>query len=321
MDAVPTTISEVVRFAEANPTIASRIELVRRERPYQIPKGYLPWRVMAALVGVALGVAGKEDVQIEDPASFFNAMRSSLWFLSNSPIYCLSKDLLRAFERTDFDFSSSLLKDLNPPLPTFLLLFPQNSVISPDGYPLDHLIVHLADRDHPDWSEAKGYGYSVPYLRVKDQRNLHFSGVSAEGTCWFGGSDLDSEGILTVGDSELGSTPMTSLDAEFTNYLRSVVVQCLLALTYRPDLLDLPVDPVQRGKGRAVQTARAKERFLSPRWLGKDYKPASSGAARGTHASPTAHWRRGHWRRAAVGARSEGQRKWTWIDPTFVGST
>lgn len=83
------------------------------------------------------------------------------------------------------------------------------------------------------------------------------------------------------------------------------------------------------GRGRPLSTGA--DRGTLRRWL-RDNDPATLGPVRvldlrrsapgedqrGTHASPTPHLRRGHYRRVAVGEGRAG-REWRWIAPTVVG--
>lgn len=60
---------------------------------------------------------------------------------------------------------------------------------------------------------------------------------------------------------------------------------------------------------------------VHPRWLGKDFKPVQQGTRRGHghHASPTTHWRRGHWRNQPHGPGRQMQRL-VWIRPCMINA-
>jgi len=118
--------------------------------------------------------------QLSAEYSRLNASRTSLWFVQDAPIYCLNTELLRAFEQSDVEQNSRLLADLRPPLPTFILLFPQNSITTPEGGVLDYCVVHLSDMDHPEYSilvsgAAGGVGSLVAQLVLR-------TGASVVGT-------------------------------------------------------------------------------------------------------------------------------------------
>lgn len=58
--------------------------------------------------------------------------------------------------------------------------------------------------------------------------------------------------------------------------------------------------------------------FSQPLWIGKGYKRTTPSQKTGKHKSPIVHYRRGHWRRSAIG-ENRAVRKWNWIKPTLVG--
>lgn len=157
-------------------------------------------------------------------------------------------------------------------------------------------------------------------LNPEAKRNLHWSSVDGGEVVWFGGADVDPDGNLVEPDGrKLGNADLSTGDVEFTLMMRSVVLQTVLALTYRPDLLEAEVTLAPSRPGRRPNP-RASNPVLKPRWLGTGLKKQAQSAVAGSgeHSSPQAHWRRGHWRRIPVGPRDQQGRKWTWIQPTFV---
>lgn len=310
------TIQEVARLLEQKED--PLMLMVRQVKPYHIPKGYMRWENLSAIVALSLACMKANKAPSNDLASWLNVARTALWFVQDAPLYCLSNQLLRSFDESDVHESPYLFADLRPPLPTFMVLFPQNSIRTPEGTPVDYCIVHLADREHPERSRGDGYGFKVPYLEHEHDRNLHWSAIDQKETCWFSGMGLEADGTIRSSDEQVGGCAISPAEADFLRRMRSLILQCLLTLTYRPDLLDdspAEAQPASR-KGQSSRE-RSQASVMHPRWLGKEYKrPASTG--KGNHASPKEHWRRGHWRRVVVGARELNQRKWAWIEPTFV---
>ena len=78
-----------------------RVALVRRERPYRIPKGFIRWEILSGIV--AMGLRQWEARNPKDQATWLNCARTALWFVQNAPIYCLSTNLLRCFEKTEVE--------------------------------------------------------------------------------------------------------------------------------------------------------------------------------------------------------------------------
>jgi hypothetical protein len=69
---------------------------------------------------------------------------------------------------------------------------------------------------------------------------------------------------------------------------------------------------------RKANPAKGKREIWHPTWIGRTYKIVRTGAG-GTHASPHAHWRRGHWRDQVCGPRDARTHKRIYIDSVLVG--
>jgi hypothetical protein len=74
---------------------------------------------------------------------------------------------------------------------------------------------------------------------------------------------------------------------------------------------------IPRGLGAAKNTNQ--KQIITPRMIGADYKPKTiRQESTGTHASPTTHWRSGHWRQQLIGKRETPEHKTIWIEPVLV---
>lgn len=291
------------------------LQLVRNTRTYQTPKGYMRWELLSGLVAAALASLYEPNpLLVPDTPSVMHNHRTALWFVQNAPLYCISKELLRAFQLTDV-LVPDFLRDLEPPLPTIMLLFPENAVLTAEGNPVDWAMIHFSDLQYPERSTAEGYGFKVPHLRHKLVRHLQWSTADSVGTVWMSGMGVDQNGEILIEENEIISDPTTAADHEFLRQMRSLTVQCLLALRYRSDLISETEAPARKKSPHRAGTASP---IMHPRWLGKDYvRPNYRG--RGTHASPDSHWRRGHLRLQPVGPGRTGRRP-IWIEPTYVGA-
>ena len=131
----------------------SQPELVEtvRARPYKMPKGYITWAHLSALVAMYLAVvkAGIGHRSQDDIPTEIAALRMTQWFLQDAPLYCLSTDLLRAFERADLSNVFELFQDFETSLPTFLVALPNNAVRTEAGSALSFLCVHVSERESP----------------------------------------------------------------------------------------------------------------------------------------------------------------------------
>lgn len=68
-------------------------ELVKRERPYKIPKGYIRWELICAAVAMGLRELAGKNLHNADTASRLNHYRSALWFVQDAPVYSISIEL------------------------------------------------------------------------------------------------------------------------------------------------------------------------------------------------------------------------------------
>ena len=131
----------------------SETALVRRERPYKLPRGYLRWEVLSAIVGGNVAAFCNKNVTVQlsrDQASTLNMYRTVLWFVQDAPLYCISKEMLREFQETDILEQDYLLADLEIAVPTFMLVLPENAIHTPEGANVPYFLVHVSARNHPE---------------------------------------------------------------------------------------------------------------------------------------------------------------------------
>lgn len=205
-----------------------------------------------------------------------------------------------------------------PPIQTFMLLFPANAVKTATGDNVDYCVVHLSDRNHREWSIGSDFGITIPYLEHEHDRKPTSADCDSRGTVWFSGSGLYSDGQVVHTDDQIGADIATPQDLAFLRKMRSIVLQCMMAMSYRPDLLDESSLPAE-GRARSPVIRNPKPQVWYPRWLGKDYRlPRQYSIGSGRHANPRPHWRKRHEKRVAVGP-GRTDRKWVWIERTWVG--
>ena len=97
----------------------------------------------------------------------------------------------------------------------------------------------------------------------------------------------------------------------------SLVVQSLLLMGAKPELIE---EAMPSRTLHGVGFNQDYKALLNPIWIGRHYKQRSSGPGTGSHTSPQAHWRRGHWRRVSSGV-GRTKREWRWFEPTFVNGS
>lgn len=293
-----------------------------RSRPYKMPKGYISWQRLSPIIAVNLGLvrAGDRELAREDLPTRITAFKLAQWFLQDAPLYCLSIDLLRAFEQSDLSNLYELFEGFETTLPTFLIALPENALRTAEGATMSFLCVHIADENHPELSEAEGHGIRVPYLKHDGWKNVHISTIDSQCATWVSGLTVNRRGGLYDSGAILGAQSLSASDLSDADRMKKIGLQCLLALAYSPELLDAgavtssPARASKRHQRREVPAAR------QPRWLRSPAAPRPTPRPHqgGTHASPRPHWRSPHERRVPVGPRAEGGRKVVQIGPTWV---
>ncbi|MDZ8227550.1 hypothetical protein [Nostoc sp. ChiVER01] len=291
---------------------------ILHRKNYKIPKNYIQWRELAALISVNAPLFNHSSL---DLAQRFTAHRIALWVVKDAPIYCLDNQLLEQFQQTDIGDENLIFKDLvsQIPLHSMMLLLPSKTVVSPDGGYVDWLNIHCSHVRHPEWSVGEKYGLSPHYMTHEDDAVLHFGCVDTKGTIWFSGWGIDeAEGKLKQAKISYGKAPVGKNDDNFVQELRSLTMQCLMFLTFEKLETDNVTFKETINSTGFTPLKEPKEKCLYPRWLREGEKRQARHIRENTsHASPVPHWRRGHWRRAAIG-KGRLHRRWNWIKPTFV---
>lgn len=295
------SIQEATKVLET--TESQTLDMVRRHLPYKFPSNYIQWRYLSGIIASSL-IAQRNQSFHGDLASQLHSNRTSIWFLQRNPIYCLSEGLLSDFLNTDIIDKPRMLRSLKPALHSFILLFPRGRIVSSENSEIGLAIVHVSDVNKPELSQAAGCGLTIPYLKHEHDLNIHLSTIDSAGCLWFSGMGLFSDGSVEFDDAaDYGADNCLPNDKQFLWQMRCLVLQTLLVLQYQPQLItdqEMPLQHYAKGgtKGFSSKT-NPKEKFLRPRLL--DSVPLapvkkSKRASTGTHASPSPHTRRGHWR-------------------------
>lgn len=291
---------------------------------YKIPPGYKQWDKLSYSIAGQVALIEKFYV---DSVSNYISHRLALWMIKDAPIYCLNKDLIGSLMETTLDNLEKILPDLPVALPTFLILLPKEGLQTPQGDYIEYMVVHASQKHRPEDSEgasSKYPGIEIKNLKHESSLLIDCSAIDSGNFIWFSGVNLEADGSISFEEGEnLGVAHMSQDDLNFTNSLRILFVQILLLLTYEPDLLtdsseaDLPT----KGRGFSKLSKDTKTAYRYPRWLGKNYKTTteSSNFQGGTHKSPETHWRKGHFKKVAIG-KERTDRKVVWIRPVLVNS-
>lgn len=274
----------------------------------------MKWELIEGLIATFGVTDANEYLKDNDQASYFHWHRLGLWVNKKAPLYCIDREIFKALNGTETENKKELLKDLPTPIPTLMMLLPQGSIVSPEGGELDYLLIHVSDREHPEWSYAPG----LPYLATECPIVIQAMGIDTKRTTWFFGIGFDrTTGEVQPDRRDVGKQETNEADSQFLDRMRSLTLQILLLLAYQPELIEVPQQSKKRHP-KAKSKGQRKSEFANPRWIGKGYKhPVARSNGTGTHASPRTHWRIGHWRSQACGEKYQ-DRKILWIKPTII---
>lgn len=299
------------------------LKQIRDDRTYKMPPNYINWQILSGITALALSTC-QPDYARADVSAFVHSYRTALWFAKNAPVYCLTPEIIEAFDRTDALHKPGILAGWQPSLPTFLLAIPKGLIYTPDGGEIDYLTVSRAsDSEQPEWNKGRWKNIEIEPFNLKHSLYFQICTVDSNETVWTSGTAIDKSGVLIYDEtSSIGKNILSVADREFIQRIRNLVINVLLALEFSPSTTTdvAKTETETKNKGFAITQPSPNTKY--PRWIGKDYQPKTvSNSSSGPHSSPCIHWRRGHWRVLESG---EGKRwkeaKRLWIEPVLVNS-
>ena len=318
---------------------------IREEVNYRMPSEYISWQVLSQVIGIVLSTCELSYAKT-DISAFLHSYRIALWFAQNAPVYCLTRELIEAFDQTDVLHKPGIMCGWQPSLPTFLLAIPKGAINTPDGAYIDYLTVSCSDFNHPEWNSGKWRNFTIEPFNQKYPLYFQFCTVDSKETVWTSGTAIDEGGNTLIYDenSNIGRNTLTPEDRLFLKRLRNLVLNIILTLEFLPTLVsDIEKKDLLTTKGFGVSLNKFKALDRLPRWLGKNFSITKSDSLyknketeqtelieqqqieieqnkiNRTHSSPIAHWRKGHWRVLESG----GGKRWKnaqriWIKPIYV---
>lgn len=225
------------------------------------------------------------------------------------PMFFLKKELLTALVRTE-------LKDpvdwaaMRFPYPSFSIMMPKESLFT-DGEPVTFIECAKV---------------------LKGQLIVLSDGLAhpAETDMFFLTATLESGVILynkavapydPFRGAVIGQDPNAPRDYEISiddadlvtlDDVTRIFFNCLYVMAARPEYIEM---------GERVGAAKKTgKEFWTPNIIGRSYvTQRDPDAEPGTHASPRMHWRRGHFRRQAIGP-GRAEHKMLWIEPVLVNA-
>jgi hypothetical protein len=104
--------------------------------------------------------------------------------------------------------------------------------------------------------------------------------------------------------------PFSDADRSMMNLLSGLVFRLLLTMNARKELIESGF--------RAGRHKKTGAEIWTPNIVGRNYRISRPATSSGEGSQKRLHWRRGHFRNQAIGAR-RAEHKLIWIEPTLVG--
>lgn len=112
------------------------------------------------------------------------------------------------------------------------------------------------------------------------------------------------------------STNTEEENRKVVNRMSNLAINILLAMTTQPELIS-PERVIRAAKKDGKRVVRRA--LWKPNFIGEHFRIVyEHGDGAGTHRSPYAHWRKGHWRNQRYGEKLSLVKR-LWIQPVFVG--
>jgi len=280
---------------------------------YRSPAGYYKWRkYLVTLAAESLYAVEPNPLGISSPTYGTSRSIGVIAYAAlkqKAPAIYVSKELMSALLQTN---TPPIPDDLPLVLPVVHFMLPLGSFPTEvNGHSVYAITVERCGREKIT-NPTPGLG-NVVFRLVGNSTEI-------EGYTSVVGSKAGAYGVEHFhGQQALDVLPQTTETLDVCKQMEALAVNLMLLLAYKPDMLQ--VDPHGSGKPRGFQTTKEQNHRLLPvTWLGKNFAAKQSTPAAkpvGSHASPLAHWRRGHWHTVRYGKGKELQRV-DWFQPVYV---
>lgn len=306
---------------EVSPNLRSLIY----PKSFLLPKGYThPLRyALSAFSGAISAVRSPNFMTDKTQASIH--VTSSLLIRYQVPTWFVGEELCEALMKTEPP-QDLLLSEIQWPMPAMLFMLPLRFAVDYFGYEVPWITLCCVEKDAYIETDVRVHGKKVRDVEVRNVDPFLIGTM----LCWERGMPMhyDFRSPLTRPVKDLMTAPFEinapsglsehtrEQDKKIDEKLINLGLNLLLAMTAEPELVtpEFMIRPANKANG-----VIRKRALWTPRFLGKSFRvhyEAHSPA--GTHRSPHAHWRVGHWRNQRHGPQNTLTKR-LWIRPVFVG--
>lgn len=287
---------------------------------YASPKRYMPWNDYVKICLTSGSVKSLEVCFLTGDivgAVACSTFRSAI--AANACARYVSEHIIESFAQTPLP---ELPPEITSVLPFVHLMLPRNTVYDSEGDEVISILIQsgklYSDRiSETDKNLTKTF---FPEEKLAPDELLGANGMQIV-TFTTSGMDVFQEfitdGAKSWHESNVKCTGKSKYEDQRTEKILRIAINSLLVHLYEPELVTTDPRPSTQGLGFSSKSKQP----LSPTWIGKTFKSATSGerskqgeAIRGNVRS---HWRRGHWHSVCVGPK-RSERRVQWFKPIYV---
>ncbi len=321
---------------ELNRSRFSSIYACLNQRQFKRHKDYIDYNLIIRYVSAYLSAIKSHVYCIEmfedmlQDKNFALAIHSC-WCVYKDPllpVYAIKPNLLDLFKNTDIPTGEVELKKI---FRNAIFVLPNNYLIDPDGDQIRWLqVTHFFDNTQNDLYNNDYADFLKQFFNIRPSLKITFDSGSLN-SC-----EKDESTIrwLTLLDNNIASYSCFAINktsrklnfgadkknqrydiANFNRKVSELLIQLMLYLQLPKNSQEDDIIDKQK-----ISIVNMSEKIRSANdyiWLGTEIPEKNHNNIIGTHASPSTHWRRGHWRNCRVGSGRQ-EKKLTWILPTLV---
>lgn len=222
-------------------------KVIRDETPYSIPSDYLQWSEISKILAsfyrdIELSREMYDNGEISEIQQIHYSGASWHWLSGKYPIFLVTKDLLELlmeskFTIKDFDFLKELIKNLDIIMPSFLLLFPRDTILGlfksdNEDRGLDYQKSKL-NYDHCFLGIHEGVQLcsNKSTQSIKVSKDIHFCSLTPDYTI------ISEHIIIPEGNEKLDEKHFDYFMNLINSDLSQIIIQVLLIISSKPELL------------------------------------------------------------------------------------
>lgn len=298
-------------------------------RKYREVKDYYSWEDVCIDLASLMILNNNVNGAVLDQTSKLVGYIGYKTELVAAPIYWVDKELLTSLLRIDLP-EDLINEDLTTIAPYIYFILPKDFIKDERGKDIKGIGVIFSSPNGETFTNKEGKKIYIASTSDNKSR-LSLVGFSIDNLCYsisspipFTKKELDKQSNYTNDYKSLTAGVMSTEDNKLMGILTSLVINLLLIIKYKEELIS---EDKSNTLGFKVKDKITNSKFLSPKWIGKDFQvvkkhssPKSDNSIRTRTLNPNnyPYWVKGHWRNVPIGKREEGKRIRKLIEPYIV---